>query len=271
MGVKPRPGQRVYREGYMATIAPAAATSNDRFFMRMAIIIAFTIISGFVLHFAMGRSSLGARPLVHVHGLVFMGWVVLFLIQVRLATGGSLALHRRLGWIAAGWACLLVVMGLAITIDVAMRGGTPFFFLPQYFLIANPMTMLCFVALTTAAIRLRRSTDWHKRLHLCATVSIIGPGLGRLLPLPLMGPYSFDIVIFVSLLFPAAGMIHDWRQSGRVHRAWAWGALAIFLIVPTSQIIARSPVGDMIYAAVTQGHPGEKVPGLEFPPSPLTE
>jgi hypothetical protein len=266
-------GQRIYREGYMATIAPAthAAISDDRFFMRMAIVIAFTIIAGFALHFAMGRSTITARPLVHVHGLVFMGWVVLFLTQVRLATGGSLALHRRLGWIAAGWACVLVVMGLAITIDVAMRGGTPFFFLPQYFLIANPMSLLCFVALTTAAIRMRRRTDWHKRLHLCATVSIIGPGLGRLMPMPLMGPYSFDIVILISLLFPAAGMIHDWRQSGQVHRAWVWGALAIFLIVPTSQIIARSPVGDMIYAAVTQGHPGEKVPGLEFPPPPMPQ
>lgn len=257
----------------MATVTSAApaAINDDRFFMRMAIVIAFTIIAGFVLHFAMGRSSLSARPLVHVHGLAFMGWVVLFLTQVRLATGGSLALHRRLGWIAAGWAGILVVMGLAITVDVAMRGTTPFFFLPQYFLIANPMTMLCFVALTTAAIRMRRSIDWHKRLNLCATVSIIGPGLGRLLPLPLMGPYSFDIVIFVSLLFPAAGMIRDWRLSGRVHSAWLWGAFAIFLIVPMSQIIAWSPVGDTLYAAVTEGHPGAKVPGLAFPPPPIAK
>lgn len=254
----------------MVTIAPAAsaAISDDRFFMRMAIVIAFTIISGFVLHFAMGRSSFGARPLVHVHGLAFMGWVALFLTQVRLATGGSLALHRRLGWFAAGWACVLVVMGLAITVDVAQRGSTPFFFLPQHFLIANPMTMLCFVVLTTAAICMRRNTDWHKRLHLCATISIVGPGLGRLLPMPLMGPYSFDIVIFVSLLFPVAGMFRDWRQSGKVHSAWLWGAFAIFLIVPASQIIAWSPVGDLVYATVTEGHPGAKVPGLEFPPPP---
>jgi hypothetical protein len=255
----------------MATVAPAthAAISDDRFFMRMAIVIAFTIIAGFAMQFAMGRSSLGAPLLVHVHGLVFMGWLVLFLTQVRLASGGSLALHRRLGWIAAGWTCVLIVLGLAITVDVARRGGTPFFFLPQYFLIANPMSLLCFIVLTIAAIRMRRRTDWHKRLNHCATVSIIGPGLGRLLPLPLLVPYSFDIVIFVSLLFPVAGMIHDWRQSGKVHRAWLWGALAIFLIVPTSQIIARSPVGDMIYAAVTRGHPGEKVPGLQFSPPPM--
>lgn len=256
----------------MATLAPAAraASSDDRFFMRMATVMAITIVAGFALHFAMGRSTFAARPLVHMHGIAFMGWVVLFVTQVRLATGGSLAMHRRLGWIAAGWAILLVVMGLAITIDVARLGKTPFFFLPQYFLIANPVTMLCFVLLTTAAIRMRRSSDWHKRLHICATVAIIGPGLGRILPMPLMGRYAFDIVIAVSLLFPLVGMIRDVRNDGHVHPAWWRGVIAIAMIVPLSHLIANSPVGDYLYAAVTTGQPGATIPPWEFgSPPPL--
>lgn len=254
----------------MATVAPAApaATSDDRFFMRMATVMALTIVAGFALQFVMGRSTFAARPLVHVHGLAFMGWVVLFMTQVRLATGESLALHRRLGWIAAGWAVLLVIMGFAITVDVARLGKTPFFFLPQYFLIANPLTVLCFALLTTAAIRLRHRSDWHKRLHICATIAIIGPGLGRILPMPLMGRYAFDIVIAVSLLFPLVGMIRDLRNDGRVHPAWWRGVVAIAMIVPLSHLIANSPIGDYLYAAVTSGHPGATVAPWEFGPPP---
>jgi len=257
----------------MATVAPAApaATSDDRFFMRMATVMALTIVAGFALQFVMGRSTFAARPLVHVHGIAFMGWVVLFMTQVRLATGGSLALHRRLGWIAAGWAVLLVIMGFAITVDVARLGKTPFFFLPQYFLIANPLTVLCFALLTTAAIRLRHSSDWHKRLHICATIAIIGPGLGRILPMPLMGRYAFDIVIAVSLLFPLVCMSRDLRNDGRLHPAWWRGVIAIAMIVPLSHLIANSPIGDYLYAAVTSGHPGATVAPWEFgPPPPMS-
>lgn len=254
----------------MATFAPAApaSTSDDRFFMRMAIVVALTIIAGFSLQFAMGRSTLAARPLVHLHGLAFMGWVVLFVTQVRLATSGSLELHRRLGWIAAGWAVLLVVMGFAITIDVARLGKAPFFFLPQYFLIANPLSVLCFALLTASAIRFRRSPDWHKRLHICATIAIIGPGLGRLLPMPLMGRYAFDIVVAVSLLFPLVGMIRDLRNDGRIHPAWWFGVIAIALIVPLSHLIANSPIGDYAYFAATSGYPGANLAPWEFGPAP---
>ena len=254
----------------MATIAPAApaAVSEDRFFMWTALAMAFVIVAGFSLQFAMGRSTFAARPLVHLHGLAFMGWVVLFVTQARLATSGPLALHRKLGWIGAGWVGLLVVMGLWISIDVTMRGTAPFFFRPQYFLIANPLGMLCFALLTASAIRLRRQTDWHKRLHICGMAAIIGPGFGRILPMPLLGPNAFDIAVLCGLVFPLAGAVHDLRRDGRVHPAWYWGMGAILAVLPIAHLTAWSPLGDSIYAAVTAGHPGATVPGLEFAPPP---
>ncbi len=254
----------------MATIAPAAPAelSEDRFFMWLALSMALVIVSGFSLHFAMGRSSFGAPLVVHLHALAFMGWVALFVTQARLATAGPLALHRKLGWIGAGWMVLLVVMGLAITAHVTKAGTAPFFFLPQHFLIANPLGLACFVLLTGSAIRLRRQTDWHKRLHICGMAAIIGPGFGRILPMPLMGPYAFDIAVLAGLIFPLAGAVHDLRRAGRVHAAWWLGILVIVAAVPLAHLIAYSPVGDAIYAAVTAGHPGADVPGLEFAPPP---
>ena len=250
----------------MATIAPAARTavSEDRFFMWTAFAMAFVIVAGFSLHFAMGRSSFGAPLIVHMHGLAFMGWVALFVTQARLATAGPLALHRKLGWIGAGWVVLLVVMGLAITAHVTMQGTAPFFFRPQFFLIANPLTLVVFAALTASAIRLRRQTDWHKRLHICGMAAIIGPGFGRILPMPLLGSYAFDIAVLAGLMFPLAGAVRDLRRDGRVHPAWWWGIAAIVAVLPIAHVIAWSPVGDSIYAAVTAGQPGANVSGVEF-------
>ena len=86
--------------------------------------------------------------------------------------------------------------------------------------------------------------------------------------MPLMGPYAFDIVMAVSLLFPFVGMIRDLRNDGRVHPAWWRGVIAIALIVPLAHVIANSPVGDFLYAAITTGHPGADMPPWEFGPPP---
>jgi hypothetical protein len=160
-------------------------------------------------------------------------------------------------------------MGSWISIDVTQRGTAPFFFQPQNFLIANPLSAIVFAALAWAAIRMRRQTDWHMRLHICAMTAIIGPGFGRLLPMPLLIPYAFEIAGLAGLLFPIAGMIRDYGKFGRVHPAWWWGVAAFLSVIPVSYVIANSSLGDTIYTAVTAGHPGAEVPGLEFPPPPM--
>ena len=255
----------------MATLAPAQSQTGeaDNFFRILAILMALTVVAGFSVQFLAGRSSFGARPLVHVHGLAFMGWVGLFATQAWLGTRGPIALHRKLGWIGAGWIIVLLLLGSLISIDVTQRGTAPFFFQPQNFLIANPLSAIVFAALAWTAIRLRRQTDWHMRLHICAMTAIIGPAFGRLLPMPLLIPYAFEMAGIAGLVFPIAGMIYDWRKYNRVHPAWLWGIAAILAVIPVSHILANSALGDAIYAAVTAGHPGADVPGREFAPPPM--
>ena len=254
----------------MATSAPANQfkDSTDSFFRTIALSMAATIVAGFSMQFLAGRSTFAARPLVHVHGIAFMLWVGIFTTQVWLATRGPIALHRKLGWFAAGWIVVLVALGFLITIDVTQRGTAPFFFRPQFFLIANPLSALVFAALAWMAIRLRRQTDWHMRLQICAMAAILGPGFGRLLPMPLLIPYSFEAAGIAGLVFPIAGAVRDWRREGKVHPAWWWGVVAILAVIPVAHALAASPVGDALYAAVTAGYPGAAVSGMEFPPPP---
>ena len=60
----------------MAALAqPLSFGRDDRgFFLGGAIAMAATIAAGFSFQLAMGRSSFGAPPLIHVHAIAFMGW-----------------------------------------------------------------------------------------------------------------------------------------------------------------------------------------------------
>lgn len=254
----------------MATQIPGLAdrSRTEMFFPATALVMAAVIVIGFSTHYLMGRSTFARPALWHLHGVAFMGWVALFVVQSSTGASRSLALHRRLGWLAAGWSVVLVVLGIAITVRVVREGIAPFFFQPQHFLIANPLTVLVFAGLTAAAVRLRQRTDWHRRLHLTATAAIMGPGFGRLLPMPLMGPFAFQIVVLIGLIFPIAGMVRDYRREGRVHPAWLVGVGAILLVIPLAYAVAFSPIGDAAYAAVTQGAAGAAVDGRVAAPAP---
>lgn len=257
----------------MATIAPAfpIREGRDRFFSGLAIAMAVTVVLGFSTQYMMGRSTFAARPIVHVHALAFMGWVALFTVQAQLGAGAETPrLHRRLGWVGAGWAVLLIAVACALIVDVTRRGTAPFFFQPQHFLLANPFTVFAFAGFTWAAIRLRRRTDWHRRLHICGTTMIMGPAFGRLLPMPLLEPWAFECGALAGLVFPAAGMIHDKLRYGRVHPAWLLAFVAIPGLLLAARLLAFSPAGDALYAAVTQGSPGAAVDGRAFAPPPPT-
>lgn len=241
------------------------------FFRKMAITMALVNVIGFSFHLAMGRSSFAAPLMVHIHAVIFMGWTALFVTQAMLGTGGRIDVHRRVGMIALFWVPVMMIAGTLVTADVVARGAAPFMFLPQHFLIANPANLLCFAAMFFFAVSMRRRSDWHVRLQLGAMACIMGPAIGRLMPLPFMVPYSYQIPALVCLVVPIAGLIRDWRRDGRVHPAWLVGVAAILAGLILPELIAYSPLGDALYAWITTGQPGETVPGLEFgsfPPAP---
>ena len=51
------------------------------------------------------------------------------------------------------------------------------------------------------ALRRRRYTGWHRRLMLSAMSILTGPGLGRLLPMPLFIPNAWRIMMVISYNF----------------------------------------------------------------------
>lgn len=246
-----------------ASFRPIRA-SDTRFFTVSAILMTLVMVAGFSVNIVTGRSSFSAPPLVHAHAVVFFGWVMIYLTQNLLVGSGNVALHRRLGWIASIWIPLMLVFGTAVTLAMVRRGNVPFFFQPQHFLVFDPGSLIFFTALAVAAIRMRRRTDWHRRLMFCGMTLLLGPGLGRLLPAPLVIPYAFDVIFAATLVFPLAGIIADLRRDGRVHPAWIWGLAGVLACYGTIQAVTFSPLGDALYAAAVADTPAAGVPGLAF-------
>lgn len=255
----------------MATLAePRRVTQgDDRFFLTMAFVMAGVLIAGFSLNLAMGRSTFARPPLVHAHAIIFMGWIVIYLAQNWFATQGPIALHRRLGWVAVGWLCLMLYFGTAVTVMNVQAGTVPFFFQPLHMLVFDPLSLIGCMALIGAGIALRKHTGWHRRLNYCGMALLVGPGVGRLLPMPLLIPWAYQTAFWVLPIFALIGMVADWRRDGRVHPAWFWGLGGMIATEVLTDVITFTPIGLALYDAVTAGTPGAAVAPLAFPPSPL--
>lgn len=255
----------------MATVAERPvlpASGDERFFLRAAIVMTLTIIAGFSFQYLMGRSTFASPIRVHLHAFFFMGWVAIYLLQNIFVATGRMSFHRKLGWVAAFWIIPMVVMGCVVTVVMVRNGHVPFFFRPLQFLVFDPLTVFAFAGLTIAAVRLRRRTEWHRRLHYCGMSLLLMPAFGRLLPGPLLQPWAWESAFAASFLFPIVGALSDVRRSGRVHPAWNWGMgvmIAAFVLI---EAITYSPIGMSLYDWVVAGSPGASVPPLDFAPPP---
>jgi len=205
--------------------------ASDRgFFLIMAIAITLTVVVGFSVSFARPQTGFASAPWpVHLHAAVFSLWIVLYLVQNALVAGGRFAPHRALGMFGAAWTLVMVAVGVHTTVMALALHRVPPFFPPGVFLVLDIAGVLTFAALTLTAVVLRRDAAWHKRLMLCGTIMVMSPALGRLLPMPLLGPWASWAVSGTMLLYVLVAVVYDRTTRGKAHPAYAWGAGAIVL------------------------------------------
>jgi hypothetical protein len=102
------------------------AGERDRlFYGGMALAIALTIFAGFARTYYL-KDLFGSRPLpplVHLHGLLFTCWILLFAVQTSLISAGRPDIHRKTGIAGALLAAAMVVAlgaaGLPVVLGVA--------------------------------------------------------------------------------------------------------------------------------------------------------
>ena len=221
----------------------AVPRTRPAFYLILSLVMAAVIIGGFSRTVPDDFTASPSLPvLLFVHGAIFSLWVVLLVTQPALIFRGSIRLHRRLGLAGAVLAAAMVVMALAATFVAIHDNLVPSFFPPAVFLAMNTIGILVFGALVTAGVKLRRQADWHRRLMLCATVSILGPGIGRLLPMDSFGHAAPMVMFGVIMLFALAGPAYDLITRRRVHAAYLWGVGIILIsMLMTGPVAFSSP------------------------------
>lgn len=213
------------------------------FFPAMVGIIWLLILGGFVPEL-IARSINGARPypiIIHVHAVVFFGWLVFLASQVTLVRTGHVAWHRNMGLVGVGLALAVIVVGPAAALTMHMNHQAR---QPPQFLAIQLSGIIVFAGLFTAGLLLRRQAAAHKRIMLIATLALIGAGFGRIIRMLTGAPPPFTIIpaVYIAaniLLLVMA--IHDLRTRGRLHPVFLPSAGAFVAMQLLSGILLRTP------------------------------
>ncbi|MGH8378950.1 MAG: hypothetical protein ACRER7_08330 [Gammaproteobacteria bacterium] len=166
-------------------------------------------------------------PLLHIHGVVMSGWVVLLVVQTSLIAAHRVQWHRRLGVFGAGWAVLVVILGSVTTVHAAareVRGHTAQAAEFVTVMGLDLLQMLFFAGFVAAAICLRRRSDYHKRLMLLTIACLLPDALARL-----PGNFMTDPLILLGMngwVLACVGI--DTLRHHRLHPVLGWGG-AVFL------------------------------------------
>ena len=208
-----------------------------RFHAAVIAVLAGAVFIGFArtYYFSVFFDNPPLPQAAHLHGILATVWIALHYTQARLVAAHRLDIHRRLGIFGACVAALLAVqvVSMAIANAAAGHGGPPGRD-PLQFLSVPLGTTTMFALFVGSALVLRRKREWHKRLMLLASLSLLVPAMGRI-DLQIVAPLGLPRLVLapaVTFAFLAWACVHDWRQLGRVHPAYIVGGLALLVSIP---------------------------------------
>ena len=217
--------------GAIAPEIERGATPRPSFHLWMALLMCLFIFGGFGLTY-LGPLAKGtfppAPPVVHLHGIVFFGWMVLLVTQSALVNARNVRLHRSLGTFGIAYAGVLVFLGLLITIiSAATTNWTDDSYGLMYLSVVAPVS---FTAIFSLAITNARTPAVHRNLILLATLSILMPGINRLYMVglelshvPFYGTYATMDAMLAAILF------QERKATATISRS-TWIAAAVIVV-----------------------------------------
>ena len=205
--------------------------TRTRFFVAAAWFSLAVAIVGFTKTFFMplAGSRFHAPPIVFIHGALFFGWVSLFVLQTNLIRLKKRSLHRVVGWCMAVMAIGMMIATVAVQVfavkrDVAIGGGQT----AISNLVGGCTSMLLFGGLVTAGVLNRHRPDFHKRLMLLATISVMWPAWFRFRHyFPSVPHPEYVFAIFFANTLTLVAMLYDKFTIGRIHPVYLWVGLGI--------------------------------------------
>lgn len=163
--------------------------SDHSFFFTMSIILFMIVFLGFSNHFFF-RSFTDREPLPTffiVHAIIFTLWYVAFVWQNWLTLKGKIIQHKTNGKFWSLFAAAVLLSGVYViyyTLKSYFETGDATFGISGLFW-GNNFILFTFSAYVILGYLYRNKPQNHKRFFLLASISLLGPALGR------MGRHSF--------------------------------------------------------------------------------
>lgn len=217
--------------------SPAPGRRYDHlFFSGMAFLILATVFIGFARSYYLAGVFQAPLPnrLVHIHGAIFTCRIVLLIAQTLLVSAHRVDIHRRLGLVGFGLACIMPVVAILAAIDSMVRRASrpnalAFFAVPAF-------DILAFMPLIFFAWKYRSNAATHKRLILLATIAILDAAVARW---PIHASWwGLHPSEWVTELFLVPLFAYDLFSIRKIHRATLWGSV-MFLFLQH----IRGPIG----------------------------
>lgn len=173
-----------------------------------------------------------------IHGLLFLGWYVLFTLQTALISSANIQLHKKLGAISIAFFIVLVVSAISMTLGT-MHSYSPDWSPQQLmartsFVWAILHTLAFFTGFYLLGIIFRKQGSIHKRFMLLASLSMMSATLTRFAYLP---GFPINGVVFTLLGTYAlliTPLVIDRVTQKRIHPVLTFGTL----FYAVTQIIA---------------------------------
>jgi hypothetical protein len=203
---------------------------DRNFFLALVLAIWVGVVMGFggdILQHLRSREA--AYPwIVHLHAVVFVGWLVLLTTQVLLIRTRRPQLHYRLGAAMMWLVPFMVIIGPATAITMQrLQFGTPDS--DPAFVAIQFTDIIAFAGLVVAGYRARNVSSAHKRLMLLSTIYISDAGFARWLGHDihvLLGhgfwPSVAGLYLPSDILVLSLG-VYDLVTRRRLYPAYVWG------------------------------------------------
>jgi hypothetical protein len=201
--------------------------ASRRFYLWAALACGLIAVGGFAQTYYL--KSLFETPALpaslHLHGIIMSAWCLLFAVQSFLIATHRVGVHRRLGIVGAVMAVLVVLAGAHATFEATAREVHDHVVGKFHFLFGlNLANLAVFAVLVAAALRLRTRPDFHKRLMLLATVTMLAPAVARIVLLFTHAPLA-QILAFDGCILACVALDTDLHR--RLHPAMGWGAVLV--------------------------------------------
>ena len=196
----------------------------------------------------------GDAPLpgaVHVHGVSFLAWYVLLVLQAVLVLRAALRHHRKIGVVSVVLVVVMVATGrlvVAVRMEAGLVEGDQFW---AAFSLAILSNLILFAGFFWAAMRNRKRPDQHRRYILLAAATGSGAAQFRNY-MALFGPGMAAVpagILFTNL-FVVVALIGDRLIRGKFSRTYLVALPGIVLFECLMLWLATVPAGVAIQSGV---------------------